>query len=119
MAATSSTITKIISIPDFESENKTHEPFLNESNKFYLNIKTVAYLKTLKPIFGFNGVGDIVYYRTYSRMIGDKQEQWADTIIRVINGLFHIRKDHYIRNKLKWKEEYLQKFSSKITINIF
>ena len=119
MAATSSTITKIISIPDFESENKTHEPFLNDSNKFYLNIKTVAYLKTLKPIFGFNGVGDIVYYRTYSRMIGDKQEQWADTIIRVINGLFHIRKDHYIKNKLKWKEDYWQKFASKMAIDMF
>ena len=41
-----------------------------------------------KPIpFGFNGLGYVVYKRTYSRLKEDgKQEEWGETILRCING---------------------------------
>lgn len=46
-----------------------------------------------EPEFGFNGLGVIVYKRTYSRLMADdKREEWFDTILRVVNGLFSYQK---------------------------
>lgn len=41
-----------------------------------------------KPVpWGYNGLGLIVYKRTYSRLKDDnKQEEWGETILRCING---------------------------------
>ncbi|MCJ7766533.1 MAG: hypothetical protein MUP09_11405, partial [Thiovulaceae bacterium] len=37
--------------------------------------------------FGFGGFGEATYYRTYSRIKPDgSQEQWPDTVLRVIDG---------------------------------
>lgn len=55
-----------------------------------------------RPEFGFGGFGEMVYYRTYSRLIDGKQERWADTVLRVINGVFSIRQDWYRRRGIKW-----------------
>ena len=33
-------------------------------------------------------------------------ESWHDTVIRVMNGLFSIRKDWYIRNHIPWDESF-------------
>jgi adenosylcobalamin-dependent ribonucleoside-triphosphate reductase len=41
--------------------------------------------------WGFNGMGEIVFLRTYSRKIDDaKSETWVDTLQRVINGAIEI-----------------------------
>ena len=40
-----------------------------------------------QPNWGFNGLGYIVYKRTYARLKEDgKTEEWHDTIRRCING---------------------------------
>ena len=120
MAATSSYTVIAEGIPpNFNTEKPNVSKFMDESNKFFLNIDTVRYIHKLVPRFGFNGVGETVYYRTYSRFANDTQEVWADTIIRVINGIFHIRKDHYIKNKLEWDEKYWQKYASEMAIYMF
>ncbi|CAI2359389.1 unnamed protein product [Moneuplotes crassus] len=42
-----------------------------------------------KVNFGFNGLGEIAYIRTYSRKKEDgTNEQWADTVERIVNGCF-------------------------------
>jgi len=47
------------------------------------------------PNWGYNGLGYIVYKRTYSRLMSDgKQEEWIDTIKRVINGAQEIGADY-------------------------
>ncbi len=40
------------------------------------------------PKFGFNGLGELVYRRTYSRLDHEtgKKEEWEDTIERVVKG---------------------------------
>jgi ribonucleoside-diphosphate reductase alpha chain len=129
MSASSSVLNKMLEIrPNLATEGKNTVRFMDDNNKFYLNVDTVKYLHSLSPIFGFNGFGETVYYRTYSRLIpGDKsnkksvdrQEQWADTVVRVINGIFHIRKDHYIKNKLEWDEDYWQKYASEMAVYMF
>lgn len=56
-----------------------------------------------RPVaWGFGSFSEAVYYRTYSRMIGGRQEQWADTIARVVGGVLSIRKDWYDKHGLPW-----------------
>jgi len=47
--------------------------------------------KTQTPPWGFGGLGEIVFLRTYSRKTGDNvSETWPETIQRVINGAIEI-----------------------------
>ena len=47
----------------------------------------VAKYKNKQPKWGFNGLGYIVYKRTYSRLKEDGLlEEWPETISRCING---------------------------------
>ncbi len=73
-----------------------------------------------KVKFGFGGFGEAVYYRTYSRIKSDgSQEHWADTVIRVINGVMSVRKDHYLSNALFWNEVKWQKYAQKLALSMF
>ena len=56
--------------------------------------------------FGFNGLGALVFYRTYSRIKENgSYESWADVCERVINGMYSIQKDHARQNKRSWNEQ--------------
>lgn len=58
------------------------------------------------PPFGFNGLGMVVFLRTYSRPKSDgTMESWADVCERVINGMYSIQKDHALENGRPWSEE--------------
>ena len=49
----------------------------------------------LQPKFGFNGVGELAYLRSYSRMKEDgRQEKWFETVERVVNGSFTMQLRH-------------------------
>jgi adenosylcobalamin-dependent ribonucleoside-triphosphate reductase len=62
--------------------------------------------KTIKPPFGFNGLGEITYYRTYSRLKEDgTNEQWYETIRRVVEGTYTIQKEHILEHTLGWEED--------------
>ena len=61
---------------------------------------------TKDPRFGFNGLGEVVYLRTYSRPKTDgTQETWPETCARVINGMYSTLKDHCLSKKRPWNEE--------------
>src|SRR3989344_2200529 len=88
--------------------------------KFTLDIATVLELKLLTPKFGFNNLGEFVYYRTYSRILPNGlQESWHDTIIRVVNGIFSIRKDWYIKHYLAWNEGKWQEYAHDFALYMF
>lgn len=61
-------------------------------------IITEKFLKTYEnktPHWGFNGLGYIVYKRTYSRLMDNGQnEEWHETIARCINGAQLIGADY-------------------------
>lgn len=93
-------------------------PYVTE--RFELNDRVVKHVQTLKPKFGYNGYGEFIFYRTYSRIKKDgSQETWNDCVVRVINGVLSIRKDWYIKHSIKWKEEYWQKYAEKIAYTMF
>lgn len=59
-----------------------------------------------KPPFGFDGLGEFVYKRTYSRLMPNgRQEEWKDTIYRVVNGCYTIQKQWIQEHNLGWEEE--------------
>lgn len=87
---------------------------------FYLNDAAVEQLYSWTPKFGFNGYGEIVFYRTFSRKKEDgTMETWNDTCLRVINGIMSIRKNHYVQNNIEWHEEYWQQFAFEMLKSMF
>ena len=45
--------------------------------------------------FGFNGLGELVYMRTYSRLKENgENEKWFETIQRVVEGTYNLQKKH-------------------------
>jgi ribonucleoside-triphosphate reductase len=73
--------------------------------KFKLKDSFVDKYKKVKPPFGFNGLGEITYYRTYSRLKEDgSNEQWYETVRRVVEGTYSIQKRHIVSNGLGWEE---------------
>jgi ribonucleoside-triphosphate reductase len=88
--------------------------------RFQLNDRVEDYLRSLVPPFGYDGFGEIIFYRTYSRIKADGgQENWADVVIRVVNGTFSIRKDWYIKNRIHWEEGVWQAIARKFAISMF
>ncbi|MDQ1326464.1 MAG: hypothetical protein QG564_1589 [Campylobacterota bacterium] len=80
--------------------------------RFYLDETYCLELRKKQTHFGFGGFGEAVYYRTYSRIKPDgAREHWADTVMRVINGVISVRKNHYIMNDLSWNEQYWQTYA--------
>lgn len=62
-----------------------------------------------KAPFGFNGLGELTYIRTYSRLKADGQnEKWYETIRRVVEGTYSIQKNHINYYGLGWSEEQAQ-----------
>lgn len=50
--------------------------------------------KNKQPNWGFNGLGYIIYKRTYSRPKGNVTEEWYETVARCINGAQEIGADY-------------------------
>jgi hypothetical protein len=153
--------------------------------RFVLDDYTKDAIRDIEPQFGYNGYGEFVYYRTYSRdrfelfcnLYGGEwleentyrfanlhsvakiceqfnitlrdswfqqnqiiltrkesalevsngsnhetyypnnyQEGWHDTVIRVMEGTFSIRKDWYIKNYISWNEKFWQDYARKMSI---
>lgn len=77
-------------------------------------------LKSMIPPFGYNGFGEFIFYRTYSRIKKDGgQEDWADVVTRVVNGTFSIRKDWYRKNNIHWDEDYWQEYAKGFALSMF
>jgi ribonucleoside-triphosphate reductase len=85
------------------------------TERFELNNNIKSELKLLKPEFGFNGLGEVVFRRTYSR----DNEDWSDVVIRVIEGMMSIRKNHCVKNSLRWKDEEWQTYASDMALSMF
>lgn len=97
-------------------------PFIRE--RFVLDASVKEEIRKEEPSFGFGEFGKAVYYRTYSRRIveedgSERQEHWPDTVIRVIEGVFGIRKDYLLKHSLEWREEEMQKYAKAMALSLF
>lgn len=112
-------------------------------HRFKLDSSVTDDIRSMTPNFGYNGFGELVFWRTYSRQICDicrsglkykegkdycpncgsafgyGQESWHDCVIRVVQGVFSIRKDWYIRNHINWDEDFWQHYARHFAISMF
>ena len=78
--------------------------------KFKLSDNFIAKFKRKKPPFGFNGLGELVYMRTYSRIKEDgKNERWWETVQRVVEGTYTMQKNWIDSHQLGWNPWQAQK----------
>lgn len=88
--------------------------------EFRLDEGFVKEYSTKTVNFGFNGLGEITYYRTYSRLKEDgANEKWFETVERVVNGIYSIQKEHILKNDLGWNETKAQASAQEMYRRIF
>jgi len=92
--------------------------YVNE--RYYLPDPIKDKLHNMVPRFGYGVLGEITYYRTYSRKMNDgRQEHWADTVIRVIEGVMSIRYDWYKKNNINFDVEKWNRFADHMAVSLF
>jgi adenosylcobalamin-dependent ribonucleoside-triphosphate reductase len=88
--------------------------------KFKLSENFINKYKKKKPPFGFNGLGELVYMRTYSRIKPDgKNERWWETVQRVVEGTYSMQKNHIDNYQLGWNAWQAQKSAQEMYERIF
>tara|TARA_R110002020_G_scaffold1492_16_gene6793 strand:- start:5305 stop:7326 length:2022 start_codon:yes stop_codon:yes gene_type:complete len=96
--------------------------FLNKIDTvpFRLSELFMAKYRRKKAPFGFNGLGELVYNRTYSRLKADgKNEQWWETVQRVVEGTFNMQKQHIDAHGLGWNAWKAQHSAQEMYDRIF
>lgn len=87
---------------------------------FKLDPEFVAKYRDITPDFGYNGLGLLTYYRTYSRLKEDgTNEHWYETVQRVVEGAYSLQKDHILRNELGWNDNKGQRSAQEMYDRIF
>ena len=88
--------------------------------KFTLSEKFINKYKRKKPPFGFNGLGELVYMRTYSRIKNDgKNERWWETVQRVVEGTYTMQKNWIDSHQLGWNPWQAQRSAQDMYERIF
>jgi ribonucleotide reductase alpha subunit len=91
-----------------------------KTNPFNLTDYFLNKYKNKKPPFGYNGLGEFVYMRTYSRIKNDgTKEEWWETVKRVVEGIYNIQKDHIDYGNLGWNAMKAQKSAQEMYDLIF
>lgn len=109
------------SVLEVEAPIETHTVQILPAHRFYLSDKYVAEFRSRKPDWG--PLGEITYRRTYSREIEDgkrrRQEEWWETVRRVVNGAYTYQKWHCKQLGLPWREAKAQKSAQEMYRLIF
>lgn len=89
-------------------------------DKFRLTDGFLDKYKKTKPPFGFNGLGELVYLRTYSRIkTNGDNEKWWETIQRVVEGTFNMQKKWIEQHRLEWVPIKAQKSAQEMYDRMF
>lgn len=77
---------------------------------FQLDKEFINHYKAVPEPFGYDGLGAVTFYRTYSRTKADgTQETWAEVCERVINGMYSIQKDYTKQHGREWSDTKAQR----------
>ena len=88
--------------------------------KFTLSENFVSKYKRKKPPFGFNGLGELVYMRTYSRIKDNgKNERWWETVKRVVEGTYSMQKNWIDSHQLGWNPWQAQRSAQEMYDRMF
>jgi len=90
------------------------------NKKFTLSSNFIDKYKRRKPPFGFNGLGELVYMRTYSRIKDSgKNERWWETVQRVVEGTYNMQMDWIDHHSLGWNPWQAQRSAQEMYDRIF
>lgn len=84
---------------------------------FALTDQFIENYKTERPDWG--PLGEFTYYRTYSRMINNRKEEWWETVKRVVEGTYNIQKKHCLGLRLPWNGNKAQSSAQKMFEKMF
>jgi len=88
--------------------------------KFSLSDNFLNGYKRKRAPFGFNGLGALVYMRTYSRIKDDgSNEQWWETVQRVVEGTYNMQKKWIDGMGLEWNAWQAQRSAQEMYERIF
>ena len=88
--------------------------------KFKLSENFINKYKRRKAPFGFNGFGELVYMRTYSRIKENgKNERWWETVQRVVEGTYTMQMNWIESHQLGWNPWQAQKSAQDMYERIF
>jgi adenosylcobalamin-dependent ribonucleoside-triphosphate reductase len=88
--------------------------------RFVVSENFIEKYKRKKPPFGFNGLGELVYMRTYSRIKENgKNEQWWETTRRVVEGTYSMQKNWIDQHQLGWNAWQAQRSAQEMYDRIF
>lgn len=89
-------------------------------SRFKLSDDFVGKYSDVKPNFGFNGLGEMVYLRTYSRVKKDgTKEKWYETVRRVVEWTFETQRQHVDRYNLGWDNKKAQRSAQEMFDRVF
>lgn len=87
---------------------------------FKLTESFVDKYKELKPAFGFDGLGEFVFMRTYSRLKENgKNEAWWETVRRVVEGIYTVQRQHIEDYRLEWNQAKAQRSAQEMYDRMF
>ena len=87
---------------------------------FKLSDKFIDGYKRKRAPFGFNGLGELVYMRTYSRIKDDgKNEMWWETVKRVVEGTYNMQQNWINSHELGWNAWQAQRSAQEMYDRIF
>jgi ribonucleotide reductase alpha subunit len=90
------------------------------TSTFKLTDSFLSQYKTKVPPFGFNGLGEFIFLRTYSRIKeSGENEQWWETIKRVVEGIYSIQKQYIEDSELEWSQGKAQKSAQEMYDRMF
>jgi adenosylcobalamin-dependent ribonucleoside-triphosphate reductase len=88
--------------------------------KFQLRKEFKDLLGTKYVHWGYGGLSEFTYYRTYARRKENGTlETWAECVIRVIEGMFSILKTHAITSHLPWDEKRAHRLAEEAAERLF
>ena len=88
--------------------------------KFTLSDNFINKYKRKKPPFGFNGLGELVYMRKYSRIKENgKNERWWETVQRVVEGTYTMQMDWIESHQLGWNPWRAQRSAQEMYERMF
>ncbi len=91
-----------------------------EDAAFRLDESFVGKYKNTPPPWGFGALSEITYLRTYSRIKEDgTNEQWWETIRRVVEGTYRIQERHIKGQQLGWNEARAQRSAREMYDRMF
>lgn len=68
--------------------------------------------------FGFNGLGETVYKRSYSRVVNGVKEQWPQTVARNVEGAMDMLVEHCMLNGISQEQDWFARISNSMAVRM-